>query len=90
MAAFVIAYDLHQRNPDYDHLIAAIEEAFPQNCHVQLSVWIVVADATAMEVRDKLSSHVPRSASFLVSKLHNDSCWQGYPMKVCNWLSANL
>src|SRR5215831_2664952 len=77
----VIAYDLKSPNDtesDYERVIQGLKSAYPVWCHLEKSVWIIQADASAAEVRDTIKKLLYSSDVLFVAALQK------------NWGSFNL
>lgn len=89
MAAYIVAYDLHAEGQNYTCLRNKLE-AYGTHWHMQGSVWIVVTNQTAVQIRDNLNPCLDSNDKLFVGRLSGEAAWFGYGDQVTNWLKANL
>lgn len=88
MTCYIISYDLLQKGRDYGSLYAAIK-AYGVWAHINDSVWAVVTQQTAIQVRDNLLSHIHPEDRVFVIKSGVEAAWSN---ALCdsNWLKEHL
>lgn len=88
MAAYLISYDLLKQGQNYTGLYDAIK-SYGGWAHVNQSVWIVVTDKTAVEIRDHLKAKVDSNDRLFVIRSGTEGAWQN---AICSneWLKNNL
>jgi hypothetical protein len=87
MAAYIITYDLRpQRN--YENLYAAIK-AYGTWAHITESVWSVVTEQSAVQVRDDLLQHMHPEDRLFVVRSGVESAWNNVLCK-SEWLKEHL
>ena len=77
----LITYDLETPNDtpdDYARVIAGLKSHYAKWCHLEKSVWLVVTDQNASDVRDSMKQFLNSSDVLFVAKLSG------------NWASFNL
>ena len=77
----IVTYDLespHDTAEDYSRVIDGLKSVYKTWCHLQKSVWLVVTDQSATEVRDSLKPFLHSTDILFVAKLSG------------NWGSFNL
>lgn len=84
---YCISYDLRTPGKDYDSLINAIK-AYPAWWHQTESVWIVVTDQNATEVRDNLMKLLDRNDRLFVVSLDREWAGVGFREKEYTWLKS--
>ena len=89
MATYVVSYDLNQQGQNYDCIIKKLK-AYGTHWHMQQSVWIIVADASATQIRDNLKSCLDSNDKLFVAKLSGEAAWSGYRQTVTDWLKKYL
>ena len=91
MRTYLIGYDLPKEPvAEYENLIQAIKSQFPAWWHGLDSTWIVKADLSAADVRDRLLRHIRHGDRLLVAQLCGDVVWSGFEEQTRSWLSNNL
>ncbi|WP_026470011.1 CRISPR-associated endonuclease Cas2 [Alkanindiges illinoisensis] len=91
MAAYLVSYDLI-KDKDYSELIDAIK-AYPNWAKPLKSVFIIISQTTASQIRDNLKTHIDADDEILVVKLSTDaSNWATYGIskEVTDWMKSNL
>jgi len=89
MSCYVVAYDLMKSGQNYECLIKKLK-AYGTYWHAQGSVWFVVSDQTAVQIRDSLSSCLDSNDKLIVAKLEGEAAWIGYGKEVSDWLLEQL
>jgi hypothetical protein len=77
----LITYDLKSPNDtpeDYERVIEGLKSAYPTWCHVEKSVWLIVTEQDASEVRDSIKALLHPGDILLVARLSG------------NWASVNM
>lgn len=94
MQTYIISYDLNREGADYSRankeLTDKIKELFPTWWHHLDSVWIVVTQMTAVQIRDALARHLDSDDELLVVLSGNAGAWCGFSDKSTNWLKKYL
>ena len=71
---YIISYDLFQSCYDYSLLFRAIK-SFPKWAKIHNSLWAVVSEATAYEIRDYLSRYIDEEDNLIVIKSGRSAAW---------------
>lgn len=77
MAGYAVAYDLKKVGQNYNCLTAKLK-SYPLNWRMQGSVWIIVTNETAAQIRDKLTPCLDGNDELMVLGLDGEAAWQGY------------
>ncbi|SFK72559.1 hypothetical protein SAMN05518863_109166 [Candidatus Pantoea symbiotica] len=88
MSVYQINYDLRKQK-DYSSLIERIK-SYGTWCHPLESVWIIVTNQTAPQVRDYLTTVMDRDDGILVTRLQGEAAWYGLSNEVSQWIQSNL
>ena len=84
MPAFIVAYDLDQPGQNYTCIIERLNTL--PHCHAQESVWFVLFEGTAPDLRAYLAACLDSNDKLFVDQVSNG--WAGWGMPVCgNWLN---
>jgi hypothetical protein len=72
----------------YEKVIGQIK-SYPKWAHVEKSVWVVKTDATTVDVRDAIKTHMHARDRLFVAELSGVAAWFN---TICKneWLKANL
>jgi len=89
MSAYIVTYDLHTPGQKYACLKEKIE-AYGYYCHLQGSVWIIVASNDAKSIRDNLQSCLDNNDSLFVARLSGEAAWTGFSDETTKWLKEGL
>lgn len=89
MTAYIVTYDLNQHGQNYNCIIKKLE-AYGTHWHIQGSVWIVVSNQSAAQIRDNLNSCLDSNDELFVGKLSGEAAWIGYNEKISKWLKDHL
>lgn len=89
MPSYIVAYDLHQQGQNYDCLIENLK-SYGTHWHMQRSVWIIYADQTSAQIRDKLLPCLDSNDKLFVAKLSGEAAWYGYNDNINQWLQKHL
>lgn len=76
---YVVAYDLkspHDTGEDYERVIAAVKAVGKTWCHLEKSVWLIVSDTDASQIRDELKKNLYDTDLLFVGKLEGN--WASY------------
>jgi hypothetical protein len=88
MACYIISYDLRKPGRNYDSLYAAIK-SYGTWAHINESVWAVVTAEKAVQVRDKLLTHIDTNDRLFVIKSGTEAAWRN-PICKNQWLKDHL
>lgn len=88
MSVYQINYDLRKQK-DYSSLIERIK-SYGTWCHPLESVWIIVTNQTAAQVRDYLATVMDNDDGVLVTRLQGEAAWYGLSNEVSQWIQSNL
>ena len=88
MLCYIISYDLRKPGRNYDSLYGAIR-AYGAFAHIHESVWAVVTNKSAVQIRDDLSQHLDANDRIFVVRSGVESAWRG---TICtgDWLKQWL
>ena len=89
MSAKTITYDPQAPGRDYTTLFDAIK-AFGAWCHIAESVWIVVTEASVVEIRDALLKVVDGNDLLVVLELSGTWACANVLDTQAAWLKKNL
>lgn len=91
MATLLIGYDLNRPGQNYPELFDAIKALGTTWWHHLDSTWIVVANLTPVQVRDRLGRHLDAGDELLVMDVSGDAAaWKGFDERGSQWLRDNL
>jgi hypothetical protein len=85
----VVAYDLREPNTplDYTNIIDAIK-AFATWCRIEKSVWLIMTDQPAANVRDSLKEHMRPTDVLFVAELKGSWASRNLGESRANWLKS--
>lgn len=89
MPAYIVTYDLHETGQNYTCLIDKLKQ-YGTYWHAQQSVWVVVTNQSAVQIRDNLMKCTDSNDKIFVAHLGGEAAWTGYPDSTSNWLKQNL
>ena len=89
MATYMIGYDLNRSGQAYAELIDAIKSLGTWWHHLD-STWIVVTEATAVQIRDRLRPLVDANDELLVARISAPAAWAGFSDRGSRWLKDHL
>lgn len=88
MICYIISYDLLVPGRSYEPLYGAIK-GYKKWAKINESVWAVVTDKTAVQIRDHLTSFLDGNDRLFVVKSGTEAAWLN---SICKneWLKENL
>lgn len=88
MACYIISYDLVAPGRDYEGLYAAIR-TYSNWAKVNESLWAVVTESKAVDIRAHLSQYLDDNDRLFVIKSGTEAAWRN---SICKneWLRGNL
>jgi hypothetical protein len=90
MATLLVGYDLIAPGKDYKPLWERLK-SYGNWWHHLDSTWIVIADLTAVQLRDELKKLIDSNDELLVVNVTGDTAaWTGFNTKGSQWLKTNL
>jgi hypothetical protein len=89
MATYIVTHDLHTPGKDYKDLIAYLN-SFATHFHAQGSVWFIVSDLSATNLRDGCTKYMDANDKIIVNKAAAPGAWRGYSSDVDEWLKKYL
>jgi hypothetical protein len=93
MKVFLIAYDLIKPEKDYPDLINTIKGISGSWCHVQKSVWMTKANAsaTAASTEEIIQTSTDSNDKVFVADVTGDAmAWNNLGAEITNWIQANF
>jgi hypothetical protein len=84
---YLISYDMAE-DGDYEALFDAIRE-YRSWAHITESLWAVVTEQSAVEIRDALGLYLPEGSRLFVVKSGVEAAWRRVICKT-EWLKKNL
>ena len=87
----IVTYDLKSPNDtaqDYERVIAGLKSLYETWCHLEKSVWLVVTDQGAAEVRDSIKRFLYSTDVLFVGRLSGN--WAGFNLgeERAQWLKG--
>lgn len=90
MAVYLINYDLHKSDQDYNGLHQKIE-SLGENIHPLESTWFVVSNLGSKDIYNSLKSSLDSNDNILVLKIQNTSDYYGWLKKTYwDWLKKYI
>ena len=89
MAAYIVSYDLNTPGQKYECLTDKLK-AYGTYWHMQGSVWIIVSEDNATEIRDNLKTCLDSNDELFVGALSGEAAWSGYGSEISKWLKDHL
>jgi hypothetical protein len=93
MPSFILSYRATDTGPARDAALAAFEgsirRTFDASWRHSDGLWIVLAETTADEIRDRLIASL-RTGSIVVARIKNDAAWSGLEPAATDWLVEHL
>ena len=90
MKVYMIGYDLNRPGQNYSDLFDAIKSISGTWCHPLDSTWFVATNMSAVQIRDRLKSHIDVNDDLLVSRQSGEAAWYGFSDKASEWLKEQL
>lgn len=84
---YSISYDLKTPGRDYRSLVDAIK-AYGQWWHQTGSVWLIVSEDSATNVRDNLIRHIDCNDQLFVAALKGEWAGVGFSEDEYNWIKS--
>jgi hypothetical protein len=88
MSCYIVSYDLLKPGRNYDGLYKAIK-SYPRWARVNESVWAVVTNNSAVQIRDHLVGQLDTNDRIFVIKSGVEAAWRNSKCKN-EWLKENL
>lgn len=88
MATYLVSYDLIGKK-DYERLFEHLR-TYGTRSRPLASLWVIVTDKTAAEVRDGINQHIDADDKVLVVKSAGVGAWRGLPTETTDWLKKHL
>jgi hypothetical protein len=88
MTCYVISYDLLKQGQDYEGLYEAIK-SYGTWARINQSVWAVVTDKKAAEVREHLKTKLDSNDRLFVVRSGTEAAWAN-PICTNEWLQKHL
>jgi len=88
MACFLISYDLKGPDRDYEAVISCIKE-YGTWAHIRGSLWAIVTEISAKEIRSDLKQHLKSGDRLFVSKTAKGAAWSNVMCRN-EWLKKHL
>ena len=89
MASYIVSYDLYRQGQNYECLIEKIK-SYGTHWHMQQSVWVIVTNQNATQIRDFLRPCLDSNDKLFVAKLSGEAAWYGYSDQITQWLKKFL
>jgi hypothetical protein len=96
MPQFVLSYGTSKKGAaqaaDWREFDLAVQEQFSSCLQCLPGIWIVLAETTADDIRDRLDIAMRHSDAhrILVARIGDDVAWKGFTPKVADWLVDRL
>ena len=90
MATYLISYDLVGPNRDYAAVTEHIRSVYGTRAKPLESVWLVVTDKSAGEIRDALQEHVDGNDKILVVHLAKGWGTRRIPKTTTDWMRKHI
>jgi len=89
MAKYLVTYDLSKPGQNYDDLTEHLK-AYGTYSHSLQSVWLIVTDKTAKEVREAAQAYMDANDKVLVVGLTGEASWRNLRETTSDWIHKNL
>lgn len=89
MTTYLVTYDLSAPGRNYDGLIEHLK-SYDAYARPVESVWLVLTDRNAVQVRDAALAYMDSGDKLFVTKATTDGAWRGLLPNVSDWLQQNL
>lgn len=88
MASYIVSYDLQTPGRNYEALYQALR-SYTRWARVNNSVWAIVTESTAVQVRDHLLQFIDSNDRIFVVRSGAEAAWRN---SICKneWLKENL
>lgn len=86
---YIVSYDLSEPNQRYDELISLIKKD-GKWARLGFSSYLVVSDATAVELRDRYKTALDGNDKLYVGQVKTPAAWCGMSDRVSQWIKENL
>jgi hypothetical protein len=90
MAAYMISYDLNSPGQNYPAIDKIIKSMAGTNWRILESTWIIQANLTVVQVRDRISPSLDANDKLVVVGLSGEGAWEGFGEKGNSWLKNVL
>lgn len=89
MTTYIVSYDLIKEK-DYPKLIEELEKY--ESCKPLLSVWVIVTEQSAVEIRDHLKNFIDENDKLLVVQVTSPGvgAWRKLGSSISEWLKKHL
>lgn len=88
MACYIVSYDLLAPGKNYEQLYAALK-SYSKWAKINESVWAVVTEKKAVEIRTHLTQYLDANDRLFVIKSGVEAAWRNSRCKN-EWLKENL
>lgn len=89
MPSYLVTYDLSQPGRNYDELIEHLK-SYGTYSHSLGSVWLIVSDKTASQIREAADAYLDANDKILVVKTTSSAAWRGLRDSTSDWIKKNL
>lgn len=89
MPCYIISYDLRKPGRNYESLYEAIK-SYGTWAHILESLWAIVSNKTAVQVRDHLLQYMDSDDGLFVVKSGAEAAWHNVIYKDNTWYQNNL
>lgn len=86
---YSINYDLKNPGKNYEDLYKALKK-FGTRCHPCESLWFIVTDMTASDLRDTLVAYMDKNDVLIVAQAKAPGAWKGLSQETTDWLKKYL
>lgn len=88
MTCYIVSYDLRAQGRNYEQLYAALKN-YPKWAMINESVWAIVTEKSAVDIRDNLTQYIDSNDRLFVIKSGVEAAWRNSKCKN-EWLKENL
>jgi hypothetical protein len=86
----LVGYDLNRPGQNYAGLFAELK-AVPLWWHYLDSTWLLRTEETAVQLRNRLVTHIDAGDELLVIDVTNpEAAWSGFDQRATQWIKDNL
>lgn len=89
MSTYIVAYDLQTPGQDYTNLYKHLR-SYGTYSHAEESVWVIVTDRSATQVRDAATVYLDKNDKLLVVLSGGVGAWHGMSASTTEWLRKYL